>query len=51
MMVNFPQPAEETIEQSMKPSMRKQKELCYIKALQKGGVEPQIPSILMSWLS
>jgi len=32
-MINFPQLAEETIEQSTKPSVNKQKELRYVKAL------------------
>ena len=32
-IVDFPQPAEEVIEQSMRPSVEKQKELRYVKAL------------------
>ena len=36
-MINSPQPAKETNEQSTKPSMEKQKELWYVKALQKNG--------------
>ena len=39
-MVNSPQPAEETNEQSMKSSMKKKKEIGYIKALQKNGMGP-----------
>jgi len=42
-MVDSPQPAEKTIEQSMKPSVKKQKELRYVKAFQKGGVGPSTP--------
>jgi len=39
----FNQPAEEAIEQLMRPSMKKQKELRHVKALQKGGVGPSTP--------
>ena len=39
-MVDSLQPAEETIEQSIKPSVKKQKELHYVKTLQKDGVGP-----------
>ena len=42
-MVNSPYPAEEIIEQSTKPSVKKQKEFWYVKALQKSGVEPLTP--------
>ena len=42
-MVDSPQPAEETIEQSMRPSVKKQKELRYVKTLQKGDVGPSTP--------
>ena len=42
-MVNSLQLAEEIIEQSTRPSMEKQKELWYVKALQKGGVGPSTP--------
>jgi len=42
-MVDSPHPTEETIEQPMKPSMVKQKELRYVKALQKGGMGPSTP--------
>jgi len=38
-----PQPAEETIKQSMKSSVGKQKELHYVKAPQKGGMGPSTP--------
>ena len=39
----LPQPAEEIIEQSIKPSVKKQNELRHVKALQKGGVGPSTP--------
>ena len=42
-MVDSPQAAQETIEQSTRPSVEKQKELWYVKALQKGGVGPSTP--------
>jgi len=41
-MVNSLQPAEETIEQSTKPSVEKQKKLQYVKILPKGSVGPSI---------
>jgi len=44
----LPQPAEEIIEQSTRPSVKKQKELRYVKALQKGVWDHQLPSVLMS---
>ena len=42
-IINSPQPAEETIKQSTKPSVKKQKELQYAKALQKDGMGPSTP--------
>jgi len=42
-MVNSSQLAEETIEQSMRPFMKIQKELRYVKALQKYSVGPSTP--------
>jgi len=42
-MVNSPQPTEETIEQSVMPSVEKQKELWYVKVLSKSGVGPSTP--------
>ena len=43
LMVNFSQLAEEIIEQPMKLSVKKQKELWYVKALWKGCVGPSTP--------
>jgi len=42
-IVHSPQPAEEAIEQSMRPSMKKTERAWYVKALQKGGVGPSTP--------
>ena len=42
-MVDSPQLAEKTIEQSTRPSVKKQKEFRYVKALQKGGMGPSAP--------
>jgi len=42
-VVNSPQPVEEAIEQSTKPSVEKQKELRYVKALSKSGAGPSTP--------
>ena len=39
-IVNSPQPAEEAIEQFTRPSVKKQKELQYVKALPKSGAGP-----------
>jgi len=41
--VNSPEPAEEIIEQSTRPSLEKQKELWYVKALPKNGAGPSTP--------
>jgi len=40
LIVDSPQPIEEAIEQSTRPSVKKQKELHYVKTFQKGGVRP-----------
>jgi len=43
MIVNSLQPVENTAEQSTRQPVKKQKELRYVKALQKGGVRPSTP--------
>ena len=43
MIVNSLQPVENTAEQSTRQPVKKQKELRYFKALQKGGVGPSTP--------
>jgi len=43
LVANSPQPAEEAIEQSTRPSVKKQKELQYVKALLKSGGGPSTP--------
>ena len=42
-IVNSPQLAEETVEQSMRPSVKTQKELRYVKALPKNNAGPSTP--------
>ena len=43
LVANSPQPAEEAIEQSTRPSVEKQKELRYVKSLPKSGTGPSTP--------
>ena len=49
-MVNSPQPAEETNEQSMKPSMKKQS-FGMSKLFRKAVWDHQLSSVLISWLN
>jgi len=50
-IANSSQLTEEAIKQSIRPSVEKQKELLYFKALLKAMRDHQLPSILISWLN